>query len=271
MDSKEKIRMTERLRKRVEVRHFWELTAKKIKAYHDAPSTSIYFQQEKSLLETYLAPLKGKLILKTDLWNEAKNTRLLWWMQAHGARVVGIDISSAVHHEAKEKWPNQQTQPWLIQSDLRDLPLAENIFDAVYSMGTIEHFPEYQQAVEEIYRVLRPGGKAIIGVPNQHDLFLRPLQVFILKQIKLYAFGYEKSFTRKQFINLLEKTGFKILAEESLLFMPGWLRMMDLFCFQHAPYLLSSTQKLINFFDFLYKKNGFFHRRGYLLAMILKK
>ena len=48
-------------------------------------------------------------------------------------------------------------------------------FDAIYSMGTIEHFDATERAVAEMARVLKPGGRAIVGVPNRHDPFLRPL------------------------------------------------------------------------------------------------
>lgn len=64
-------------------------------------------------------------------------------------------------------------------------------------MGTIEHFDETERAVGEIARVLRPGGIAIVGVPNRHDPFLRPLLVTVLQAAGLYAYGYEKSYSRR--------------------------------------------------------------------------
>ena len=41
--------------------------------------------------------------------------------------------------------------------DVRDLPFANDSFDAIYSMGTIEHFAETERAVAEMARVLKPG------------------------------------------------------------------------------------------------------------------
>jgi ubiquinone/menaquinone biosynthesis C-methylase UbiE len=52
---------------------------------------------------------------------------------------------------------------------VRDLPFRDASFDAIYSIGTIEHFDETERAVEEMARVLKPGGRAIIGVPNRYD------------------------------------------------------------------------------------------------------
>ena len=64
-------------------------------------------------------------------------------------------------------------------------------------MGTIEHFDETERAVDEMARVLKPGGRAIIGVPNRHDPFLRPLFVTVLQAIGMYGYGYEKSYSRR--------------------------------------------------------------------------
>ena len=71
-------------------------------------------------------------------------------------------------------------------------------------MGTIEHFDETERAVEEIARVLKPGGRAIIGVPNRHDPFLRPLFATVLQAIGLYGYGYEKSYSRRALKQMLE-------------------------------------------------------------------
>ena len=85
-------------------------------------------------------------------------------------------------------------------SDVRALPFPAASFDVVYSMGTIEHFAESDTALQEIFRVLRPGGVAIIGVPNRWDPFLRPLLVALLYRVGLYGYGYEKSYSRRAFV-----------------------------------------------------------------------
>ena len=49
--------------------------------------------------------------------------------------------------------------PW-IRSIAQELPFRDGAFDAVYSMGTVEHFDETPLALEEIFRVTAPGGRA---------------------------------------------------------------------------------------------------------------
>lgn len=59
-------------------------------------------------------------------------------------------------------------------------------------MGTVEHFDETDHELEG-FRVLRSGGTAVIGVPNRHDPFLRPLFVAVLYRLGFYGYGFEKA------------------------------------------------------------------------------
>lgn len=50
--------------------------------------------------------------------------------------------------------------------DTRCLPFKENMFDVVYSLGVVEHFPETALAVSEHVRVLKPGGMIFFTTPH---------------------------------------------------------------------------------------------------------
>ena len=45
-------------------------------------------------------------------------------------------------------------------------------------MGTIEHLPDPKVAMREICRVLKKGGRAIIGVPNKYEWFGKSAKIF---------------------------------------------------------------------------------------------
>jgi len=61
------------------VKAFWESAGADIPSFFDAPSTRYYFGCERMLFESCFGDLCGKKILKTDLWDEAKNSRILNW------------------------------------------------------------------------------------------------------------------------------------------------------------------------------------------------
>ena len=59
-----------------------------------APSTAQYLEGEQRLIRAAFPELAGQRLLKTDLWDEARNTRILQWAGEQGAEVHGIDIST---------------------------------------------------------------------------------------------------------------------------------------------------------------------------------
>src|SRR5262249_55376740 len=122
-------------------------------------------------------------------------------------------------------------------ADVRRLPFADASFDAIYSMGTVEHFDETEASVVELARILKPGGRLVLGVPNRHDPFLRPLFVSALHAAGLYGYGFEKSYSRRALRRMVEEAGLRVRLETGILFIPGWLRMVDLWCYTRARWL----------------------------------
>jgi SAM-dependent methyltransferase len=161
--------------------------------------------------------------------------------------------------------------PIFAVADVRALPFSENAFDLVYSMGTIEHFEEHAVALRELFRVLKPSGIAIVGVPNKLDPFLRPLMVHLWNKFADYPYGMEKSFTPGALRRLLESAGFRALGWSGLLFMPGWLRILDLWCHVHAPSLARLTGRMLGPFAWVYRRFPLIRRLGYLVAWAVVK
>ncbi|MBN2199360.1 MAG: class I SAM-dependent methyltransferase [Candidatus Aminicenantes bacterium] len=252
-------------------RSFWEETGENFPDLSCAPSTDYYFRCERRLFLDCFPGLSGRKLVKTDLWDEAKNTRILVWAARKGARVFGLDISLATIREASGSFAGSQARPGLIASDLRGAGFIDNAFDFLYSMGTIEHFPESGLAVRECFRILKPGGLAVIGVPNKCDPFLRPLMVTVLSRLGLYAYGREKSFTAAELERMLRHAGFRILSRTGILFLPGWLRMAELWVHVRRPGWSFLFGPLVGLFSFLYFKFPFLRKHGYLVACLAEK
>ena len=255
-------------------REFWSTVGDRFPDLDGAVSTRYYSDNERRLFSEHLPPLEGLKILKTDLWDEAKNTRILVWASRQGARVYGIDISEPILAQARAAFvdgPDRRDPLRGTLGDVRELPFRNDSFDAIYSMGTIEHFDETERAAAEIARVLKPGGRAIIGVPNRYDPFLRPLLVSVLHAVGSYGYGFEKSYSRRALRRMLGNAGLEVVAETAILFMPGWLRMLDLACHSWCRSLSAVTGALIRPFMFLDRHIPIVRRHGYLLATVVTK
>jgi exosortase/archaeosortase family protein len=246
---------------------FWEEVGEQFPDLGGAASTDYYRANEIRLVQEQLGGLDGRSVLKTDLWDEARNTRILQWIHAQGARVFGIDISTPTLLRARDGFSRGGLRA--AAADVRGLPYRDGCFDLVYSMGTIEHFTDSGVAAAEIFRVLKPGGRAIVGVPNRLDPFLRPLLVSLLSALGLYAYGYERSFTRRGIRGLLEGVGFQVVAEPAILFIPGWLRMLDLWCHCHCRPLAGAPAAAVAVFVWLDRHVPAVRRHGYLLATVV--
>ncbi|MDX1964506.1 MAG: class I SAM-dependent methyltransferase [Pirellulales bacterium] len=77
----------------------------------------------------------------------------------HGARVVAVDLSTAVYscQETLSRFPADQYR--VIRASLFDLPLRPQAFDGVYSLGVLQHTPDPLGAVRAIAEFVKPGGE----------------------------------------------------------------------------------------------------------------
>lgn len=79
----------------------------------------------------------------------------------HGARAVGVDITPEHLRLARERVGRLAE---VREADATSLPFSDGSFDYVYSHGVIHHIENPRKAVEEILRVLKPGGRFNVHV-----------------------------------------------------------------------------------------------------------
>lgn len=84
--------------------------------------------------------------------------------------------------------------------DVQHMPIAEAQFDTVVNLQVLEHVPDPLAALQEMRRVLVPGGKLLISVPHLEYLHNEPLDFY--------------RYTSHGLQTLLERAGFTVLALE---------------------------------------------------------
>lgn len=53
-----------------------------------------------------------------------------------------------------------------VKADICKLPFASNSYDIIFCNHVLEHIPDDTKAMSELYRVLKPGGMAILQIPQ---------------------------------------------------------------------------------------------------------
>ena len=76
---------------------------------------------------------------------------------AAGARLTGVDLTERAIEHTRQRLAASGLSSQLQTADAENLPFANNSFDIVYSWGVLHHSPNTPKAVDEVWRVLRPG------------------------------------------------------------------------------------------------------------------
>jgi ubiquinone/menaquinone biosynthesis C-methylase UbiE len=100
-----------------------------------------------------------------------------WLVQEYSrgrASVVGLDLTRRAVELTRKRLAYQALAARLLQANAECLPFESNAFDLVSCSGVLHHTPDTRRAVEEIHRVLKPGGKAIVSLYFR-SLFFQPL------------------------------------------------------------------------------------------------
>jgi SAM-dependent methyltransferase len=86
-------------------------------------------------------------------------------LRARGFSVVGIDMAPSMLQFAHQRFAGDRQVQFSL-ADIDHLPFPSGSMDHVVCLGVFEFIPDYRTAVQEIRRVLRPGGTAVFAIPS---------------------------------------------------------------------------------------------------------
>ncbi|MBX9830406.1 class I SAM-dependent methyltransferase [Candidatus Babeliales bacterium] len=206
------------------------------------------------------------------------------------------NLESIEINPAPVAWLNK-TFPALkvVQGDLLSMPYPENSFDVVLSYGVVEHFPQGpDQAMEAMFKILKPGGTLIITVPSYNHVrrvtywlkkidprmwgWLRALcgkKKLVVNGKKLgyyidpqHGKFFEYRFTKRQFERVCTRAGFQIIESNPIAHVDGLLHCFGapLVTFKNWEFKMSKLGACLNW---LFTKIPFFH--NHMQACVLKK
>jgi ubiquinone/menaquinone biosynthesis C-methylase UbiE len=82
----------------------------------------------------------------------------------------GVDLTERAVEFTRKRLALYGLTSALRQADAEKLPFEDQTFDLVYSWGVLHHSPDTQKAIDEVWRVLRPGGRARIMIYNKWSI-----------------------------------------------------------------------------------------------------
>lgn len=162
----------------------------------------------------------------------------------HGARVTAVDLTQTAVDLTRENARTQQLDVEVIRCDVEKLPIESDKFDFVFSWGVLHHTETFENALKEVNRVLKPGGRSLIMVYYRNSIvyYLHGLYWLIFKGYlfkgytingvqDLYTDGYfHRYFSAKEMKGCIEaaglrSTGFRVTQYEKKILpgIPHWL------------------------------------------------
>ena len=100
-----------------------------------------------------------------------------------------------------------------VKADICDLPFADASFDWILCNHVLEHIPNDTKAMQELYRVLKPGGKALLQVPlesNRAETFEDNSIIDKAERTKVFGQYDHVRVYGKDYFDKLRQTGFEV-------------------------------------------------------------
>ncbi|MDD5457736.1 MAG: class I SAM-dependent methyltransferase [Candidatus Margulisbacteria bacterium] len=130
-------------------------------------------------------------------------------LENKAAKLVGIDFSEDMILLAQKKYKKliRDGRLELKNASIASLPYPNEYFDAIFSANTIYFWPDPEQNAREVLRVLKPGGKFIVGfatkeqlekVNPEPDIFKLYSSADVETLLKKAGFSETQSFSKKE-------------------------------------------------------------------------
>lgn len=160
---------------------------------------------ETELAFKLFSPYKGMRVLDVGCGTGNFSVKLA----EKGCVVTGIDISDQMLKKAAAKAAKAGLNIDFHNMDIYNLAFGNNTFDGVFSMATFEFIQKPKKAFDEMMRVLKPGGKLLIGTINRDSQWGK----FYMQQAKkgdsIFRFAHFKNMDELKSLdtNNLVKSG----------------------------------------------------------------
>ncbi len=107
-----------------------------------------------------------------------------------GADYTGVDLTEAAVDLARKRFELFGVKGKFRTADAENLDFENHSFDLVYSHGVLHHTPDTQKAIDEVHRVLRPGGRAMVMLYHR-DSYNYRVNISVLRRAGAHLLNSE--------------------------------------------------------------------------------
>ncbi len=174
-----------------EIKEFWNenpvgsnfVKYRQNKSFYEEYDAFRYKTESHILKELDSIDFKNKKVLEIGLGQGADSMQII----NRGAIYHGIDLTEESVRRLKERFELFDKHYESVQvANAEQIPYPDNSFDIVYSHGVIHHSPRINLITDEIYRVLKPGGKAIVMLYHKSS-FNYYVSIGLIRRVGLLA------------------------------------------------------------------------------------
>jgi SAM-dependent methyltransferase len=171
----------------VEAEDFWSESQPGFRFSGHQPGTPEFFDE----VERHRYELEPHIpeVVQFERWGDRDVLEVGCGIGTDGARFArsratytGVDQSDRAIGLAQRRFDLEGLAGQFQSCSATDLPFDDGSFDLVYSHGVIHHIEETEQAVDEIHRVLRPQGTALVMVYHQ-DSFNYRVNIMLIRRV----------------------------------------------------------------------------------------
>ena len=163
-------------------------------------------------------------------------------------KCVGLDMDNASLNRAEEGYQYFESisnaGAEFIKGSAYSLPFPDESIDLIVCSEVLEHLHEYNDAVDEIHRVLKPGGKFYASVPASW-----PEKVCwsLSKDYQNQPGGHLRIFNQLELVSEIKESGFKFLSSEKFhsIHSPYWWLRCLFWKSQDSNFLVNLYKRML--------------------------
>lgn len=182
-----------------------------------------------------------------------------------GWQVIGIEVNEQAAKMARETYGID-----IFTGNIEEANISTSSIDVVTLWDVLEHLPSPRSALQEIRRILCPGGLVFFSIPN--------LESYDRKVFGKNWIGWDEPrhftlFDDETITRMIKEIGFTLIEKKCILGGKGTFLLSMKRIFKEKPRLkwLEKLYPVVSFFLWPYRKFSYWKKRGPIITYAIQK